>query len=95
MRLRWLPRLLFILYCVEAGVFLVMAPWSGAWDRLILNFPVSGLYELLLQPTMRGAVTGFGLIHLVWGAHDLESWLAKRRYRSERQEPSRSPSVMR
>ena len=95
MRLRWLPRLFFIVYCVEAGVFLVMAPWSEAWERLILNLPVSGLYDLLMLPTMRGAVTGFGLIHLVWGAHDLESWMAGRRYRSQHRQPRRSPSVPR
>ena len=95
MRLRWLPRLLFVLYCVEAGVFLVMAPWSEAWERLVLNLHFWGLYEILLQPVTRGAVTGFGLIHLVWGAHDLESWLASRRHRSEHPEPSRSPSLTR
>ena len=79
MRWAWLPHLLFVLYCIEAGVFLVMAPWSGAWERLAMHFPVASLTGLLLTPLGRGAISGFGLIHLVWGAHDLESWLARRR----------------
>ena len=78
MRWSWLPRLLFILYCVEAGIFLVLAPWSAAWQGLLQGFPSGGLQGFLLSATGRGAVTGFGLIHLVWGAHDLESWLARR-----------------
>ena len=37
MRLSFLYRILFILYCVEAGTFLVLAPWSPAGAS-----PVSG-----------------------------------------------------
>ena len=79
MRWAWLPQFFFVLYCIEAGVFLVMAPWSGAWEGLMAHFPVWNLHRLLLTPAGRGAITGFGLIHLVWGAHDLESWLARKR----------------
>lgn len=76
MRRRWIPGLLFIVYCAEAGVFLVMAPWSPSWERLIAYVPIESLYMLLVLPAVRGAVSGFGLVHLVWGAHDLQSWLA-------------------
>ena len=79
MRLEVLFRLLFILYCVEAGLFLVMAPWSLVWDRNILQIPLTTLRTLALHPAARGAVTGFGLVHLVWGAHDLDALLALRR----------------
>ena len=85
MRWAWVPHLFFILYCVEAGVFLVMAPWSGAWESLLAHFPIASVHVFLLTPLGRGAMTGFGLIHLVWGVHDLESWLANRR--------SRRPSI--
>ncbi len=33
----------------------------------------------LLHPIVRGAITGFGLVHLIWGAHDLDLWLAERK----------------
>ena len=36
-----------------------------------------GLYALA-----RSAVTGFGLIHRVWGAHDLDDLLFRRRVRA-------------
>ncbi|HEX5759340.1 MAG TPA: hypothetical protein VF121_09110 [Thermoanaerobaculia bacterium] len=81
MRLEVLFRLLFILYCVEAGLFLVMAPWSPIWDRNVLQIPLAALRAFALHPAARGAVSGFGLVHLVWGAHDLDALLTLRRPR--------------
>lgn len=80
-------RILFILYCVEAGVFLILAPWSANWDRTLIQLPVGWLRDLVLEPFTRGAVTGFGLVHLLWGTHDLELWLSKRRLRGESSTP--------
>ena len=72
-------RILFILYCVEAGVFLILAPWTANWDRTLIQLPFGWARDLVLHPFTRGAVSGFGLVHLLWGTHDLELWLAKRR----------------
>lgn len=66
-------RILFILYCLEAGLFLLAAPWSPFWEKVVLPVPPGFLQVLLLHPMLRGAVTGFGLVHLVWGLHDLTS----------------------
>lgn len=79
MRLRGLPGFLFFLYCVEAGVFLVLAPWSESWPRFVLFATEPILHEALLMPVVRGAISGFGLIHLVWSANDLDGWLNRRR----------------
>ena len=68
----------FVLYCIEAGVFLILVPWREAWQRLLLDLPISTLHPLLLTPIARGAVSGFGLVHLVWGAHDLRGLLGAR-----------------
>jgi len=72
-------RLLFILYCIEAGVFLLLAPWSPMWERTLAHLPLGALRGACLHPTFRGAVTGFGLVHLVWGASDVQTLLAGRR----------------
>lgn len=72
-------RALFLLYCIEAGVLLLLAPWSPSWDRTVVQIPSYHLQSLLALGTFRGAVSGFGLVHLVWGAHDLDDWLARRR----------------
>lgn len=72
-------RLFFILYCFEAGLLLLFAPWSPEWDRILMHLlPFPLLRSLLLHPGFRGAVTGFGLVHLIWGAHDLISLITRR-----------------
>ncbi len=72
-------RLFFILYCFEAGLLLLFAPWSPEWDRILMQLvPFQMLRGLLLQPWLRGAITGFGLVHLVWGAHDLIAVVTRR-----------------
>jgi len=84
---------LFVLYCLEAGLFLVLAPWNGGWDRLAFQMPFEALRDLLLTPGFRGAVTGFGLVHLVWGLHDLRALLGGRRRQRERLQPRAAGST--
>lgn len=81
MRSSFVFRILFILYCVEAGTFLVLAPWSTVWDRTLIQIPFDLLRAIVLHPLSRAAVTGFGLIHLVWGAHDLDELIFRRKLR--------------
>jgi|GEM_PF-834654 len=74
-------RFLFILYCIEAGVVLLMAPWSGNWEGIVLAQPVAALRESLLLGPVRGALSGFGIVHLVWAVHDVFAWLGERQRR--------------
>ena len=77
MRSSSLFRILFILYCIEAGTFLVLAPWSPVWDRMLIQVSSQALRAFGLYPFVRAAVTGFGLVHLVWGAHDLDDLICQ------------------
>jgi hypothetical protein len=76
-----LAELLFVLYCVEAGVLLTLLPWTGSWNGALLRLPDPNALALASHPVLRGVVSGFGLVHLVWGAHDLEVLLSRRRRR--------------
>jgi hypothetical protein len=78
MRAHGLLRVFFVVYCMEAGFFLLFSPWSPGWDRTVLLLPTPLLRDLFLHPLLRGAVSGFGLVHLVWSTHDLTDWLARR-----------------
>ena len=70
--------LLFVLYCVEIGLFLVLAPWTPLWDRTLGLLPSDALRSFALHPVARSGVTGFGLVHLIWGAHDLALLFSRR-----------------
>ncbi len=80
-----LLRVLFVIYCVEAGLFLVIAPWREFWNLLVSRSALSQAHlgTLFMLPWVRGAVSGFGLIHLIWGIHDLERMLLSRRPRKQ------------
>lgn len=67
-------RFVFILYCTTVGVVLLLAPWTPGWDRMVALLPISEL-RVLSVPMLRGALSGFGLVHLVWGIHDLSAFL--------------------
>ena len=72
-------RFLFIVYCVEAGIFLLVSPWGLFWDRGALQIPFTLLRSICLSTAFRGAVSGFGLAHLIWSAHDVDAWWRERR----------------
>ena len=68
MKGRWL-QFLYLIYCVEAGLFLILAPWSLLWAHGYFA-QVPGLRPLLLSGYLRGAVSAFGVLMLAIGAKD-------------------------
>lgn len=66
---RLLHFLLFF-YCVTAGLIFLLAPWTPGWDHLLLHLP-SPAQRALGHSLCRGALSGFGLVHFVWGVHDV------------------------
>ncbi len=63
--------LFFALYCVEAGLFFTVVPWTMIWTlNPILHHSVSiGMWAD--NPFVRGFVSGVGLLHLLVGTRDL------------------------
>ena len=83
---------LFVIYCTTVGTVLVALPWSPAWEQLLLHLPLEAL-DLLRSHWFRGALTGFGMVHLVWSVHDLNRVLAPDLLMSEHGEaPGSRPS---
>ena len=72
-------RLIFAAYFLEAGLILVVAPWSSFWDRngIASMLPVARGY--LSSPFIRGAVTGIGVITACAGLVELASVFGLRR----------------
>jgi hypothetical protein len=58
-----LLRVLLILVWLELGLLLVLTPWSAFWDS---NYFISRYPELipfLLNPYLRGAISGLGVFN--------------------------------
>ena len=84
MRLDSLSRILFLIYCVEAGAVFLVVPWGAAWDRTIVQIPFEGLRHLLLHPMIRSLISAFGVVHFVWALNDLDSFLRHWKSRKKR-----------
>ena len=64
-------------YFLEAGLFLVLAPWSPLWThRVVLPAPVS-FEPLLTSHFFRGFVAGIGVLHLILASRELLGWRAR------------------
>ena len=82
----FLTRILFAAYFLEAGLILIVAPWSGFWDRNLFLYSIPALQEVLESPFARGAVSGVGAITVVAGLAELSGVLS-RRSRSSHESP--------
>jgi hypothetical protein len=71
-------RLVFVLYCVEAGIFFVTAPWLPSWERLAFSLPWSAARDAMLSGWFRSALTGFGCLHWIWAIHDVDLYFRNR-----------------
>jgi hypothetical protein len=74
-----LSRFLVFAYFFEAGLLLLVAPWSAFWERnyFVTQAPLVG--EVLLNHFVRGAVSGVGLVCLGAALSELGALLALRR----------------
>ncbi len=66
-RYRWYHvalSLVFIVFCLEVGLFLVVFPWSDYWERSFFFSMSPGLRVYWDNAYLRGAVTGLGLVNV-------------------------------
>jgi|SRR5271165_1447915 len=64
----WLRRLwlaIFVLFCLEVGIILIVLPWSRVWTENSLLLGHSRLAGVLQQNFVRGLISGLGLVD-VW-----------------------------
>ena len=55
---------LYVLVCLEIGIFLILVPWSVMWERNYFLEALPALRPILLSSVLRGAVAGLGLANI-------------------------------
>lgn len=78
MIISFFTRTLFAAYFIEAGLILIVAPWSAFWERNIFPNVLPMLEPLMASPFVRGAVSGIGAITVVAGLAELGGLFRKR-----------------
>ena len=71
----------FALYCLEAGVFFVILPWTRLWTLNPLLHSNVTMSLVAGNPFVRGFVSGFGVVHLIIGLKDILRYSQGRRRR--------------
>lgn len=54
--------MLLSLYLLEAGLLLILAPWTQFWDRNYFSALAPAVATWAMHPYVRGAVTGVGIV---------------------------------
>jgi hypothetical protein len=63
--------LFFALYCLEAGLFFLILPWTRLWTLNPLLHTNMTMSLFAGDPFLRGFVSGFGVVHLIIGVKDI------------------------
>lgn len=63
--------ILYIVYSLEVGSFLIMLPWFQIWEENYLLFLYPGLRPWVANPFLKGAVLGLGIVNLLIGLHEI------------------------
>ena len=71
-------RLLLTAFFFEAGLVLVLIPWSIYWERNYFLQLLPMLEPLLTNDFVRGAVSGLGLVNVVAGVVEIWAFLTSR-----------------
>jgi hypothetical protein len=58
-------------YLVEAGLILVVAPWTLVWQRNVVGYWLPWLGTWINNEYLRGAVSGIGIVTIFAGLRDL------------------------
>jgi hypothetical protein len=69
--------LVVVVYLTAAGWFFVLAPWSRFWAVKVLPAAPPWLLPWLDSPALRGALSGFGVVHFAAAWSWLETALRK------------------
>jgi hypothetical protein len=72
--LRTIGGLAAVVYLCAAGWFFILAPWSRFWATAVVPAAPLWLLPLVDSPALRGALSGFGVLHFAVAAR----WLVRR-----------------
>jgi len=74
-----MSRLVLVIFFLEVGLVLVLAPWSAYWDRNYFAETMPAVRSLITNDFVRGGVTGLGLVNICAAAADLLGLFTSRR----------------
>jgi len=57
-------RVVILLFWLELGLVLILAPWSDIWDANFFLYQYPALGFFVKNPFLRGAISGLGVVNV-------------------------------
>jgi hypothetical protein len=57
-------RVVMLLFWLELGLVLILAPWSDIWEANVFLYQYPALGFFLKNPFLRGAISGLGVMNV-------------------------------
>lgn len=70
--------MLLALYLLEAGLLLILAPWTQFWDRNYFAALAPWAASWVTHPYVRGAVSGVGIVSVAGALIEIGMMLSRR-----------------
>ena len=67
----WVWRILYIVYSLEVGSFLLILPWWNIWDNNYFVYVYPQIRPVVSNPFLKGAVLGLGIVNIVIGIQEI------------------------
>ena len=61
---RSLLGLVWVIFCFEVGVFLLVYPWMGGWDTNFFSYILPEMHGYWANAYVRGAISGLGIVNI-------------------------------
>ncbi len=85
-------RLLLTAFFFEAGLLLLIVPWSVYWERNYFVQALPAVQTFITNDFVRGAVSGLGLVNLLAGLIEIWAFLTTRQVPEPVVSISRTPA---
>ncbi len=67
----WTWHILYILYSLEVGIFLLFLPWLSIWENNYLVYLYPKLRLIVANSFFKGGVLGLGIVNILIGLQEI------------------------
>ncbi len=69
--LEWILKIIYILYSLEIGIFLLCLPWQRFWENNYLLYRYPQIRPVIANPFFKGFVLGLGIANIMIGIYEV------------------------
>jgi hypothetical protein len=73
----WVWHILYVLYSLEVGGFLLVLPWLTMWDNNYLIYRYPSIRPIVANSFLKGAVLGLGILNVLIGIREIVKFLKR------------------